>query len=123
MRGDAIEPHFAMPVLRGAHVVRVIVDQPGDDGATTEVEHARERPFVLLDLGIAADRENALALDRKRLGDREPIVHGDDLAVEQHDVRRRLRRGGLAPAKRDSKEDEGGYDVTHDALLEAAFCR
>ncbi len=38
VRGDAVEPHFAMPVLGGTHVMRVVVDQPRDDGATTEVE-------------------------------------------------------------------------------------
>src|SRR5262249_54097930 len=108
---------------RGAHVVRVIVDQSGDDGATTEVEHARERPLVLLDLGIAADRENALALDRKRLGDGEPIVDGDDLAVEQHDVRRRLRRDGLAPARAESKEHDRGNNLTDDSLPKWAPCR
>src|SRR5262249_1348282 len=61
----------SMPVLGSAHVMRVVVDQPGDDGATIEVHHAREWPLVLLDLGVAANREDALALDRQRLGNRE----------------------------------------------------
>src|SRR5262249_14952841 len=30
VRRDAVEPHFTMPVLGGAHVMRVVVDQPGD---------------------------------------------------------------------------------------------
>jgi len=82
VRRDAVEPHFAMPVFGGAHVMRVVIDQPRDDGAPIEIHHARERPLVRLDLGVAADRQDAFALDRQRLGNREPVVHRDDLAVE-----------------------------------------
>jgi len=46
---------------------------------------------MLLDVGVIADRDNALALDRQRLGNRESIINGDDLAVQQHGIRQRLR--------------------------------
>src|SRR5215831_9862717 len=111
-----------MPVLGGAHVMRVVVDQPGDDGATIEVHHAREWPLVLLDLGVAADREDALALDRQRLGNREPVVHGDDLAVQQHDICQGLSRRCFAAGDGDGSEEKGTYDGAHDGLLEAAAC-
>src|SRR5262249_49849098 len=121
-RCDAVEPHFAMPVLGGAHVMRVVVDQPGDDGAMIQVDHARERPFVLLDLSVAADREDALALDRQGLGNREPVVHGDDLAVQQHNIGRSLRRGSFAADDGDGSDEKGTCDGAHDGFLEAAAC-
>jgi hypothetical protein len=84
------------------------------------VRRERARTLVLLDLRVAADREDALALDRQRLGNREPVVHGDDLAVQQHDVRRRLRRRRFAPGEGDGSKDKGTYDGAHDDLLETA---
>jgi hypothetical protein len=42
VRRDTVEPHFAVPVLGGAHVMRVVIDQPRDDGAMIQVHHARE---------------------------------------------------------------------------------
>jgi hypothetical protein len=104
---DAVEPDFAMPVFRGAHVMRVVVDQPGDDGAAIEVQHARARPLVFVDLGVAADRDDAPALDGQRLGNREPVVHGDDLAVQQHGIRRRLRPSSAAAGDRDGGNESG----------------
>src|SRR5215831_18255386 len=64
---------------------------------------------------------DTLALDRQRLSNREPVVHGDDLAVQQHDVRRRLRRRRF-PGEGDGCKDKGTYDEAHDDLLEAAAC-
>src|SRR5215470_2359590 len=95
----------------------VVVDQPGDDGATIEVHHAREWPLVLLDLGVAANRQDALALDRQRLSNREPVVHGDDLAAQQHDIRWRLRRGSFAADDSDGSNEKGTYDGAHHGFL------
>ena len=111
-----------MPVFRGTHEMRVVVDQPWDHGATIEIHDAGRRPFELLDIGGAADRDDALALDRKRLGDREAVVDGDDLAVEEHGVRRRLRRRGVAPGGRHGSNDKGTYDGPHDCLPALQVC-
>ena len=43
-------------------------------------------PLSFVDLGIAADRDDALAADRQRLGDGEAVVDGDDLAVDEDRV-------------------------------------
>src|SRR5712691_1702599 len=105
-----------MPVFRGTHEMRVVVDQPGDHGATIEIHDAGRRPFELLDIGGAADRDDALALDRKRLSNREAVVDRDDLAVEKHSVRRHLRRRGVAPGGRHGSKHKGTYDSPHDCL-------
>jgi hypothetical protein len=78
---------------------------------------------VFLDLRVGADRQNALALDRQCLGNREPIVHGDDLAIHQHDIRRRLRRGSFAADDGDGSKEKGTCEGAHDGLLKAAACR
>ena len=96
-----------MPVFRGTHEMRVVVDQPWDHGATIEIHDAGRRPFELLDIGGASDRDDALALDRQGLSDREAVVDGDDLAAEKHGVRRRLRQRGVVPGGRDDSNDEG----------------
>src|SRR5262249_13040499 len=119
VRRYPVESDFTMPILRGAHVMRVVVDKPWDDGAASEGQHARTRPLVLLDRGVAADREDALALDRQRLGNREPVVHGDDLAVQQHDIGGRLRQCSFAAGDDGSSNESGTDDGTHDGLPDA----
>ena len=91
--GHAVEAQLV--VLGGAHPVRVIVDQAGYDGAPLQLDGACLRALVLFDLGVAADGDDALVADRQRLRDREAVVDGDDLAVDENGVRglRRSRCG------------------------------
>ena len=60
---------------------------------------ARRRSLEPLDLGIAADLDDALAADGQRLRDGEAVVDGDDLAVDQHGI------GRLRPCDRGRSQD------------------
>ncbi len=44
------------------------------------------------DLLIGADRYDAVALNRHRLRDRKALIDGDDFAVREDQIRRRLLR-------------------------------
>ena len=107
---DAVPPHFLLPGGRGAHQVHVVVDEPRDHGAAAEIDAARRRARQADDLAVAADAQDAVALDRHGLRDREAIVHRDHLAVGQDDVGaarargRRFLRG--KPRGRASRDEE-----------------
>src|SRR5256885_6206259 len=91
--------------------MRVIVDQPGDDGPLPEIDRLRAGAFQLEHVRVLADGDDALSLDRDRLRDREAIVDGDDLAVEEDDV---LRGGGEMACKRGAKGKSGDAEtVSH----------
>jgi hypothetical protein len=107
-RGDAVETDLAVPVFRGTHVVRVIVDQPGNDSAAGEFLDPRRWPLEAGDLLIAADRDDAFAAQRERLRDGEAVVDRDDAAVDQHHV------GGLCGGKRaGDRQQEHGEQVSY----------
>ena len=76
--------------------MHVVIDQPGNDGAAHEVDPpgvgAREPSHLL----IAANRYDVVALDRNRLCDRKALVDGDDFAIRENQVRRRLLRAEQA---------------------------
>src|SRR5271166_2198755 len=91
-RLDVIESRFDGPRFGGAHQMRVRVDEPGNHGLAAEIDSASVRPGEPRDVLIAADRYKAVASNRDCLRDAEPIVDGDDLAVSQNDVGRRLLR-------------------------------
>jgi hypothetical protein len=95
-RGHAVESQLV--VLGRANPMGMVVDQSRDDGAASEVDDPRLRTFERLDLGRGADLEDALAPDGERLRDGEAVVHGYDLAVDEHRV------GGLCPRRRRRRE-------------------
>ena len=62
---------------------------PGNRELTGEIDHLRRRSDVALDVGVAADGDDAIAADGDGLRLRHRVVDGDDLSVPQH------HRGGL----------------------------
>jgi hypothetical protein len=84
--GHTIESQLI--VFSCADPVGVVVDQSWDDGAAGQVDDPCLRTPERLDLGCGADLEDALALDGERLRDGEAVVHGDDLAVDEHGIGR-----------------------------------
>jgi hypothetical protein len=66
--------------------VRVRVDEAGDHGLTAEIDPPSVRAREPLDVGVRAHRDQPIAPDGDRLGDREFVVYRDDLAVGQHEV-------------------------------------
>ena len=66
--------------------MRVAIDQAGHDGAAAERDHAGFRPLVAgHHRGIAHGEELAVA-HRRRLGDAEAGIAGDDAAAGQDGV-------------------------------------
>ena len=62
------------------------VDEAGYHRAALQVQLARGRSDVLLDIAVPAHRHDAFALDRQGCCARRRGVHGDDLAIAQHQV-------------------------------------
>src|SRR5258708_40125250 len=90
------------------------IDEAGHDGHLPRVERLRLLGRECVDLGAAADSDEAAILDGERLGARRGGVHGVDLGVEDHQVRAgdrygRDRRGEAAPV-----EEPGGREHTGD---------
>src|SRR4051812_13187650 len=73
-------------------------------------------PLSFSIFGGTANGDDALAFDRKRLGDSEAIVNGDDPAIEKHDIHSRLRQRGVAPGGHHGGNDKGTYDDPHDCF-------
>ena len=91
-RLDAVEPQLFGPRRGAAQQVHVIVDEAGRDRPARQIDPSRSRARELADLRVAADGDDAIAADRDGLGDREPLVNGDDLSVRQDEVGRCLLR-------------------------------
>ena len=83
---DAVESQLERPVGAFLLEVRVVVDHPGDDRASAQIDAASVRPRHLRDVLIGADRNDAVPANRHRLRDREGVIDGDDLSVRQDDV-------------------------------------
>jgi len=71
-------------LLGGPDEVVVIVDQPGDHRPAAQVDNLGRRPGPREDLRAGARGRHAIAVDRHRRRDREPLVNRDDLPVHQH---------------------------------------
>jgi len=81
-RIDAVEPELERPVRALFLEVRVIVDEPGHDGAAAQVDAARGRTRQAIHLLVGADRHDPVATDGHRLAmaDGEVGKIGDLLA-------------------------------------------
>ena len=106
-RGDAVEAQLV--VFGRADPMGMVVDQARDDGAPAEVDHAGLRTLELVDIGTGADRDDAPAADRQRLGDREAVVDRHDLAVDENGVSVLRPRGQRRSGQQRSDERRGGY--------------
>jgi transposase len=82
--------------------VNVAVGQARDHGASAEVDHSGVVTGEPLHGRRRAGRDDPVARNRDGLVDGEVLVHGDDLAVEQHGV------GGLCGSG--GGEEEGGEE-------------
>ena len=70
----------------GVGGVAVPVDETGHDSAAAEVDSLRARHGQRVDVGVRADREDAVPRDRDRLGGGLSRVDRDQLAVSQDEV-------------------------------------
>jgi hypothetical protein len=82
--------------------MRMIVDQPGDDGFAFEIDLFGAGIRELRNLRCFTHGDNATVLDRERLRNREPVVDGHDPAVDEDSVRRRENRW-----RRDEQQGQG----------------
>ena len=75
-----------------AGAVEMVVHQPRDHAAPLEIDHSRRRSGDRAHLVVVADGHDAIADDRHGFMDREAAIDGDDLSVEEHEIRRRWSR-------------------------------
>ena len=73
----------------------MVVNEPWHQRAAAEIDPPRIGARQCVDLLVRPDRENPVAADGYRLGDRELLVDGDYLAVRQHDICACCRIGAL----------------------------
>ena len=104
-RADPV--HLGRVGQAGADRVDMRVDQPGNDGAAGEIDHARRRTGQRADVGRASDRDDAIAAHRERFG--RGGVERDDLAVEEDRVGG-LRLRGAGEAGRQQAEPAASRD-------------
>ena len=81
-----------------AGAVKMVVHQARDHRVALEIDHPRRRPGDRLHLIVVADRHDAIADDRDGFVNGEAAIDGDDLAVEEDEIRRRRAREGSAAA-------------------------
>jgi hypothetical protein len=91
-RFDAVKPHFVGPRRAGAQQVHVVVDEPGNNRPSPQIDAARRGAGHLCDLLIGADSDDPVAFDGDSLGDGEFVINGDDLSVGENQVGGRLLR-------------------------------
>ncbi len=87
-RRDAMDPSLVRREVRASQIVDVIVDHSRDDRAPLEVGLLGPGTGQLADVIGVTDGEDPLACDRDGAGDREILVHGQDLAVIENTIRR-----------------------------------
>ena len=102
--GRVVPVGFERIGLAAADGVDVRVDEARYHRAALQVQLARGRTDVRRHFAVPAHRHDALALDRQRRGARRRGIHGDDLAVAQHQVG--VAAVGGAGQRRCQREDE-----------------
>jgi hypothetical protein len=69
----------------------MIVGKPRQHHPTAEIDLTRRAVSQAPDLGVGADGDETASRDGHRLGDREGVVHRNDVAVVEDELwRRRL---------------------------------
>ena len=86
--------------------------RPGIDRPPAQVDPARVRARQARDVLVGPHRHNPFALDRDGLGDRESLVHGDDLSVGENEIRER-RRGRLGGGRHCPADDRAPRAQDH----------
>ena len=86
---DALQPDQVAPVLRPAHEMIVVVDQPRHHGAPLEIHHLRGVVGQGQHVFARARGDEPVGCCREPFDDRELVVDGDDLAVDVDDLGRR----------------------------------
>ena len=103
---------------RSPHGVQMRVDEPRDDRAAVELDDARGRTREAANLRRAAYAQDLAVANRERFVQRRLRVHGDDLAVEQHEIGR--LRGRLAAGSEPYREQRAAQ---HRVLFRCAMPR
>ena len=70
--------------------MHVALDEARNDGAAAGVDHARARPNHRLDVSVRADPDEHAAAHGDCRGDAGRRVEGDNLGVQDHQIRWRL---------------------------------
>jgi hypothetical protein len=83
-RRDAVEPQLVE--LRRPYPVGMVVYQSRPDRPAVQIDYPGLAAGKLANLVVASDGDDALPLDRDRLGDREAVVHRHDLAADKDGI-------------------------------------
>src|SRR5262245_16281950 len=101
--------------------MRMCVDEAGDHSLAAEIDPPSVRPGQPADISVRTNRDEPIAANRDGLRDGELAVHGDDLAVGQHEVGRRLLRlrgdSGADGCAHQAEQKRFQYETFHEALL------
>ena len=82
------------------------VHQARNDGAAAKIDLARRRAGDAAHCAVRAHGDEAAVADGDGLRDRERGIDGDDLAVVEHELRRRARR--FRDARSEQANDQRG---------------
>jgi hypothetical protein len=82
--------------------VKVSVDQTRNHGFSGKVDDPGCIPLPALDFRGGSDVQDSIALNRHRLGPGLPLVDGDDVSVDQNQIR------GLGPEGRSRAQNQKG---------------
>ena len=85
-RGCPDPVHFRAESLRGANRMHVVIDQPRNDRAALQINHARFRTRQFFHFRAAAEGYDPAVADGQRFARGKLIVHGQDFAVQEDGV-------------------------------------
>ena len=91
-RVHSIETELPCPRGGRAQKMHMVIDEPGRDGLTQQVDPASVRTRKLSHGLVGAHRHDAIAFDSHRLCDSKALIDGNNFPVREDQIRRRLLR-------------------------------
>ena len=104
-------------------VVAVALDEAGNGQPAAQIDHFRAGARELLDLRVAAHRDDAISAHGDGLGAGPLRVDGEHVAVEEHEVCRPLLSGRRSTSHGDDKREDAGKADAHEEIGAAGHCR
>src|SRR5206468_11434731 len=95
------------------HEMRMIVDHARNNGLAPQVHPPGTGPGEFRYVRIRADGDEPAAFHGHGLYDRETLIHRDDLAVRQDQIRRRLLRANDDRSARDQHQHKDNLVPTN----------
>ena len=94
----------------------VALDEAGNRQPAAQIDHFRAGARELLDLRVAAHRDDAISAHGDGLSAWPLRVDGEHVAVEEHEVRRALLSGRRSASHGGEKRDDAGKADGHGGL-------